>query len=223
MFLLNYFYKLYRFGLSGKINLNNGLICEVSISNNYYIYEEKSNKQISTIECKEDIISIIGLDNKDILFEEKENIILVYRMKKNAYVLIQIILKTKDNYENQKIVTFYGCTFTNKKDKEYKFFKIEKISRNRFILCSNYGLKFYQLEEENNNYQNIYTYKAWDSTDILLINNIKEIDRNNFEVVTYNMNAATIDSSAHKIKKTYKIQLPINEDYEKEEEGENQN
>ena len=144
-------------------------------------------------------------------------------MKKNAYVLIQIILKTKDNYENQKIVTFYGCTFIDKKDKEYKFFKIEKISRNRFILCSNYGLKFYQLEEENNNYQNIYTYKSWDSTDILLINNIKEIDRNNFEVVTDNMNAATIDSSDKKKKKTYKIQLPMNEDYEEEEEGENQN
>ena len=147
-----------REGLGVKGKLNNGLIYEILEGNICIIIEEKSNETISKLKFENKILAIICLDNKDLIFEQEKKI-LIYRIIENKYCFFQEIDNGKSDYPDQEIITFYGCTGNDSHKKRYKFYKIHKITGNRFILCSNYGLKFYGQNEESKKYEIIHTYQ----------------------------------------------------------------
>ena len=141
--------------LTGKGKINNEFIYEILNDNTCVIINKKSNETIFKLKFKNSIFSIICLDNADLIFEQKEKI-LIYRKKEKEYFFFQKIDIGQGDYAQQEIITFYGCTGNDKIKKRYIFYKIHKISGNRFILCSNYGLKFYGQNEKSKKYENIY-------------------------------------------------------------------
>ena len=205
--------------LNGKGKINNGLIYEILKDNTCFIIEEKSNKIISKLKFKDGILSIICLDNEDLIFEQKTKI-LIYRIIEKNYSFFQVIDIGKGDYATQEIITFYGCTGNDKLDKRYTFYKIHTITGNRFILCSNYGLKFYGQNEESKKYEIIHTY-LFDYEDIQSIKNIKEINQNNFSVKVEKWVGTSMSGPAHFKDETYLISL--NKEEKKEEiEDENE-
>ena len=154
------------------INLENGLICDI-IENKCIIYDDKNYTKISEINLENKIKSVIGLDNKDLLFETNE--IIIYRFKDNNYSFLQELkVSTKGDYLPQKRVTIALCTGFEEIDKEYTFLCVKKLSKNRFILLSNYGLKIYSLNENE-----IYSLISFCQCDFLLLD-FYEINENNF-------------------------------------------
>ena len=76
--------------LTKKIIFKDGLACEMLKDNECLITDEKSKKKISIIKFKNEVESIIELDNKDILFQEKT--LKIYRLKNDKYYLFQEIV-----------------------------------------------------------------------------------------------------------------------------------
>ena len=113
--------------------------------NNLIIYGDKLFNKLHEIKLEENenIISVIQLDNKDLVFLSKEKLI-IYRLKNDKYSLIQKIEENRTGYEIQMI---------NKEGsyhaKSYKSSFIKDISENRFICANNYGFKIYELNEKN--------------------------------------------------------------------------
>ena len=201
--------------LTEKINFNNGLICEIMKDKTCIIIDEMSNKTISTLKFKHEIISVICLDNKDIFFEEEKNGILAYRNIKDKYSLFQKIDNTQGKYKDQEVIYFYGCTGNDKYKKKYEFYGMHKISGNRFILCSNYGLKFYGLKEESKEYEIIYEY-AWNYINVYFINSIEEINPNEYVIKATILVGTSMLGPSHFEEKTYSIRID-KEDQEEEE------
>ena len=130
-------------------SLRNGL-CYEREKDKIIIYDEtNSYKKFNEIEIKtNDIKRIIGLQNKDLMIEKEEEIV-IYRTKNDNYEILQKIKTDSEGYEQQYNIIYHGCTHRKKKLKKYYFRNIEIISGNRFFLISNYGLKLYSLNEKN--------------------------------------------------------------------------
>ena len=138
--------------------------------NNFIIYNDKLFNKLYEIKFKEneEIISIIQLDNKDLVFLSKEKLI-IYRLNNDKYSLIQKIEENRTGYEIQMI---------NKEGsyhaKSYKSSFIKDISGNRFICANNYGFKIYELNEKNE-YSIILIETYYEGLKV-----IHELDLNNF-------------------------------------------
>ena len=111
----------------------------------FVIYNDKLYNKLYEIKLEEnqEIISLIQLDNKDLIFLTKDNLI-IYRLKIGKYSLLQKIEENIVGYDVQ--MTQIGNSFYSK---EYCTSFINDISGNRFILASNYGFKIYSLNEKN--------------------------------------------------------------------------
>ena len=100
-------------------------------------------------EIKEkDVKDVICLDNKDVILELNKEIN-IYRLENNIYKLLQKIKTTNEEYGEQYETYFVGCTERRTKKIAYYFDSMKKLSGNRFVLISSYGLLFYGLNEEN--------------------------------------------------------------------------
>ena len=124
-------------------------------------------------------MNVIQLDNDDIIIlkyeEEKKYIIFIYRLKDRNYFLFQTIKEDRNGYRRQFIYSGIGSD-----SKKYKVEMIKGISRNRFIITSNYGFKIYSLNE-NHKYSLILL-----EIHLSGIKFIYEIDENNFIFCTEN-------------------------------------
>ena len=108
------------------------------------------------------------MDNKDlILFSRCE--LIVYRLIKDKFVLVQKINDNKTGY-----TTRMECTACEPHPKPYWTIYIKEISGNRFILLSNYGYKIYSLNAKNE-----YTITLLEDY-IKVLKTIIELDKNNF-------------------------------------------
>ena len=91
---------------------------------------------------------VICLNNKDVILELNKEIN-IYRLENNIYKLLQKIKTTNEEYGEQYETYFVGCTKRRTEKIAYYFDSMKKLSGNRFVLISSYGLLFYGLNEEN--------------------------------------------------------------------------
>ena len=155
--------------LHNPIILKNGIICS------YYkreitIYENKYFNILFNFTVEDVIKSVTQLDNNDLIFAgENNNTLYIYRLKDNKFSLFQKIKEDNKGYKKKKM--YLGsmiCTL---------YFELEgitKLSNNKFMTISNYGLKIYSLNSSNK-YSLILvdTHSYWPSK-------IYEINGNNF-------------------------------------------
>ena len=141
----------------------------------FKMYDSKYFKKLLEIKFNSLIISAILLDNNDLIFACSDFgifHILVYRLKEKQYFEIQKIIENGLGFQAR-----YGnhgfCGNTAYKIK-YKIDDLKAISRNRFICISNYGLKIYSLNE-NNEYSLVLLQEHLNDVKI-----IHEINNNKF-------------------------------------------
>ena len=121
------------------------------------IYENKFFNKLFEIKIDNlyNINSVIELDNNDLILftaEEKnddsvpylKNELLIYRLKDKDYILFQKIIEDKKGYITQ--IDQSGCIVF---DKKYFLKNIVKLSNNRLMCISNYGIKIYSLNKSN--------------------------------------------------------------------------
>ena len=176
---------------SNNNSLGNELCCKIE-NDKIIIYDEKNScKAINEIKINTmHIKRIIGLQNKDLIIE-KENEIIIYRTKNNNYEILQKIKKDSEGFKPQYNIIFHDCTDDEEKLKDYYFTNIEIISGNRFFLISNYGFKLYSLNEKNE-----YSLQYIAPYDKEINNEIKyfhEINKNKF-VIGSNVHCQMSDS-----------------------------
>jgi len=154
--------------------LREGIFYTLS-DNCFKMYDSKYFKKLLEIKFNSLIISAIQLDNNDLIFACSDNgifQILVYRLKEKQYFEIQKIIENGLGFQAR-----YGnhgfCGNTAYKIK-YKIDDLKAISRNRFICISNYGLKIYSLNE-NNEYSLVLLQEHLNDVKI-----IHEINNNKF-------------------------------------------
>ena len=154
--------------------LREGIFYTLS-DNCFKMYDSKYFKKLLEIKFNSLIISAIQLDNNDLIFScSNYGIfqILVYRLKEKQYFEIQKIIENGLGFQAR-----YGnhgfCGNTAYKIK-YKIDDLKAISRNRFICISNYGLKIYSLNE-NNEYSLVLLQEHLNDVKI-----IHEINNNKF-------------------------------------------
>ena len=121
---------------------------------------------------------MIELDNKDLIFfctNKKYNFwyyeyeILIYRLNNEKYSFIQKIKEDRKGYKVQD--DYWGCEVS---PKGFSLYNIEKLSGNRFMSFSNYGIKMYSLNDKNQ-----YSLVLLD-THIERIKKIYEINENKY-------------------------------------------
>ena len=142
-----------------------------TISQGYFtMYSDKFYKKLFEIKFEENdkISSAIELDNNDIVFFSKEQLI-IYRLTNEKYSLLQKIDENRTGYYLQ--MDYSGCTNF---PKTYYPLLIKEISGNRFICVSNYGFKIYGLNEKNK-YSVVLLKIYYDS-----IKKIYELDKDSF-------------------------------------------
>ena len=136
--------------------LGNGQICGKS-DNKYIIYDDKYFNKLYGIQFENinNIKSIIQSDNQDlIIFSKKrkndnddrwyyEYELLIYRLKDKNYSLLQTIKEDRKGYKLQE--SHSGCMAYLK---TFSLMWIKKLSGNRFMSISNYGIKIYSLNEK---------------------------------------------------------------------------
>ena len=135
-----------------------------------YIYDNRFLKKLHKIklENNSDYTSVIQLDNQDlILFSE--DVLTIYRLINDKFVLVQKINDNKAGYQTQN--SHSGCMVYTK---SYRAKFIKEISGNRFILASNYGYKIYSLNEKNE-YAITLLEEYYDDLETII-----ELDKNNF-------------------------------------------
>ena len=165
--------------LSDAHFLGNGEICGKS-GNKYIIYDTNYFNKLFEIELdkKDNIKSVIELDNKDLIFFYKIKInnswkyeyeLLIYRLKDKKYSLLQKIKEDRKGYKIQK-----SCSGCEVYSKNFCLEWIKKLSNNRFMSISNYGIRLYSL---NNNNQ--YSLVLMD-THLERIDKIYEINENSY-------------------------------------------
>ena len=154
--------------------LREGIFYTLS-DNCFKMYDSKYFKKLLEIKFNSLIISAIQLDNNDLIFACSDYgifQILVYRLKDKQYFEIQKIIENGLGFQAR-----YGnhgfCGNTAYKIK-YKIDDLKAISRNRFICISNYGLKIYSLNE-NNEYSLVLLQEHLNDVKI-----IHEINNNKF-------------------------------------------
>ena len=115
-----------------------------TISQGYFtMYGNRFFNKLYEIELKDNITSVIELDNKDLVFLAAD-LLIIFRLKEGNYFLFQKIEEKQTGYYTQ--ISLKGC-FADKKIYKAEF--IKEISGNRFICVSNYGFKMYSLNEKN--------------------------------------------------------------------------
>ena len=184
--------------LSNPINLENGNICSIS-KDTLKIYENKYFNKLYQIKTGIKILSVIQLDNKDIIVfnsEEKKNTVYIYRLNDKNYFLFQTIKEDKKGYKLK--FTYTGISAYSK---EYKVEMIKGISGNRFITISNYGFKIYSLND-NNKYSLILFEDHLEG-----IKYIYEIDYNNLIFCTENHVPEYMDERSYNLLLIEKIKL----------------
>ena len=158
----------------------------------FIIYDDKKFKKLYEIKFEKEtnIRSVIQLDNNDLIFliEKKVpslkvkyeilNQIMIYRLKDNNYYLIQEINDESKYFELQKDFVGNGYYI----DKEYIPNKLKDLSNNRFFILSNYGIKFFSLNN-NNNYDLVSSRAIGNS--LVKINVIQESIKNDFIISYY--------------------------------------
>lgn len=158
----------------------------------FIIYDDKKFKKLYEIKFEKEtnIRSVIQLDNNDLIFliEKKVpslkakyeilNQIMIFRLKDNNYYLIQEINDESKYFELQKDFVGNGYYI----DKEYIPNKLKDLSNNRFFILSNYGIKFFSLNN-NNNYDLVSSRAIGNS--LVKINVIQESIKNDFIISYY--------------------------------------
>lgn len=126
----------------------------------FIIYDDKKFTKLYEIKFEKEtkILSVIQLDNNDLIFLIEKKVpslkvkyeilyqIMIYRLKDNNYYLIQAINDESKDFGLQKIFVGNGCYI----DKDYMPDKLKDLSNNRFFSLSNYGIKFFSLNNNNN-------------------------------------------------------------------------
>ena len=190
-----------------------------TISNGVFtIYDEKFFKKIIEIkfEANVKIFSAIQLDNKDLVFFAKDQLI-IYRLQNGKYFLFQKIDENAAGYKSQ--MAYSGCMGY---PKTYSALFINEISGNRFICVSNYGFKIYSLNDKNE--YSIALLETYEES----IRTIYELEKDNFIFCTQIDCGASLGEPAHNILMIDKINLKeiTNEEKDKrlkELEGKNYN
>ena len=131
--------------------------------------------------------SAIQLDNNDLVFLY-DNQLLIYRLKKEKYSLLQKIEENKGGFKLQ--YSHSGCM---RYPKYYNVKFIKEISKNRFICVSNYGFKIYSLNKKNE-YSIILLNEYYKGIEV-----IHEIDENNFIFCTNRHCGDSLGGPAHDI------------------------
>ena len=164
-----------------KINFNsrpkllrNGIFCTI-YDGCFTMYNAKFFNKLYEFKLEEKykIISVILLDNKDLVFLTETKLI-IFRLQNEKYILLQKINEDVNYYEPENS---YRSCFVSVKIYRAEF--IKEISGNRFILISNYGFKIYSLNEKNKYSVTLletHEKKREENRKIL----INEIDENNF-------------------------------------------
>ena len=173
-----------------KVNLNNaqilinGKICGIS-ENKCIIYDNKYFNKLYEIEIEKtyNIRSVIELDNNDLIFFSTisnpndrwsyDSELLIYRLKNKKYYLLQKIIENRKGYKMQK--SYSGCS---SRPKKFSLLKIKKLSCNRFMSISNYGIRLYSLNN-NNQYSLVLMETHLEGIEIIC-----EINENEFIICT---------------------------------------
>ena len=143
----------------------------------------------------EDMVFVIELDNNDLIFMYSirpefswtyHYELLVYRLKNNNYFLFQKIKEDRAGYKILKL-----DSWSESFSKSFELDSIKKLSDNRFMSISNYGIKIYALNS-NKNYTIVLLDKHENG-----IKNIYEIDENNFIFCTSIYIDTSLDIPAH--------------------------
>ena len=154
--------------------LREGIFYTLS-DNCFKMYDSKYFKKLLEIKSHSLIISAILLDNNDLIFACSDFgifQILVYRLKDKQYFEIQKIIE--DGLGFQARYGNHGFCGNSAYKIKYKIDDLKAISRNRFICISNYGLKIYSLNE-NNEYSLVLLQEHLNDVKI-----IHEINNNKF-------------------------------------------
>ena len=123
----------------------------------FIIYDSKFFKKLIDIKFEQpnQPFFAIELDNGDLViacknYNEIYNYeLLVYRLKDQQYFLFQRIKEGGLGFPAKYYVTGH-CSYTRQYHKlNYELTNVKKLSGNRFLCLSNYGLKIYSLNEKN--------------------------------------------------------------------------
>ena len=180
--------------LDGKPKILKDGIFYTSSNGSFKMYDSKFFNKLLEINLDSSIISAIQLDNDDLIFACTYGEILIYRLKEKQYFEYQKIIEDGFGF-NSKYGNHGFCGNTAYKI-GYKINNLKKISGNRFICISNYGIQIYSLNK-NNEYSLVLLNKH--SNDIKIIH---EINSNNFIFFT----KKNLDDTYTKINKI-KIEL----------------
>ena len=139
------------------------------------------------------ILFVIELDNNDLIFRFEmrqknrwEYGLLIYRLKNKNYILFQ---KIKEDMTGYKMQYSRSECFLHPKPFELEW--IKKLSGNRFMTISNYGIKIYALNSKEN-----YTIVLLDKHEDI-IECVYEIDENNFIFCTSIHIGISLSGPAH--------------------------
>ena len=150
-----------KISFSGESNiLTEGKIITLS-KEGFIIYDSKFFKKLTEIKFEQPVepAFAIQLDNGDLIiacYNDKYNDneiynyeIFVYRLKDQQFFLVQKIKEGGLGFPAKYYVTGH-CSYTRQYHKLiYKITNLKKLSGNRFLCLSNYGLKMYSLNEKN--------------------------------------------------------------------------
>ena len=146
-----------KINLSGKTKaLTEGKLITLS-EKGFIIYDSKFFKKINEIKFEQPNWPEFGveLDNGDLIIATKKDNdiynyeLLVYKLKDQQYFLFQRIKEGGLGFRAKYYITGH-CSYTRQYHKlDYKLTNLKKISGNRFLCISNYGLKMFSLNEKN--------------------------------------------------------------------------
>ena len=146
-----------KINISGKPQiLSQGKIATLS-KESCIIYDDALFKKLIEIKFEQEVEPIfsIELDNGDLVFACKNDNpiynydLLIYRLKDQNYFLLQKIKEGGLGFPAKYYITGH-CSYSRQYHKlNYEISNLKKISGNRFICVSDYGIKIYSLNEKN--------------------------------------------------------------------------
>ena len=180
-----------------------------SLSNNLFtMFDSVTFKKIYEIKFneKERVKSVIELDNNDLVFmiefdfysgkSQYASYLFIYRLQNEKYILFQKIKEDQTGYETQK--SFSGCF---QHSKSFELNKIKKLSYNKIMSISNYGIRIYALDKKKE-----YSMVLMDIHSEGL-EQIYEIDEKNLIFCTKIHYGDSLGSPAHDFLKIEKVNL----------------
>ena len=203
-------------GKMGSISEKKFIIYETTTFNKLYEIPFENTKQIR---------SVIELDNNDLVFFmaiEKTNRykydseLRIYRLKDQKYFLFQTIKEDMTGYNIQE--SYSGCLAY---PKEFQLLKIKRLSSNRILSISNYGMRIYALNVKDNN---CYSLILMD-THMEGIQEIYEINDNNLLFCINKHYGASMGGPAHDYIVIEKVEIKniTNEEKKRKLDGDEEN